>query len=305
MQQKQERRYQFVLTACARWEDEEIVEWIEFHKAIGIEHIYLYCNDDHYRPLFKRVLPYVTGPTPFLTFIFWESLGDQLGMYADYLRNYKDETEWCCFLDIDEFLVLKGQDNVKEFMARFNDDVSCVYFNWILYGNCGKTERDGDFVLSSLFKRSGRIDVHTKAFFRTAAVSASSALDGAHRTGLAFTHFWNDYYPDGQFQIRNVLGENMADYTKDFPKHAGNFVSDEARAARIRDTGYVAHFQFKSERDFIRRVERGGFAQQEIWKALYERGDAATYLTMINEMEDQYLALLWNRILDACIRIGP
>ncbi|MGO9389444.1 glycosyltransferase family 92 protein [Rhodoblastus sp.] len=298
-------RFRYSLAACARWEDDDIVEWIEYHKLIGIDHIYLYCNDDTPETLLKRVLPYLARQDPFVTFVHWTETGAQLPMYKDYLDNYKGETEWCCFLDIDEFIVLKQYDNIASFMTRFDRSVDCVYFNWILFGNNGRKQRDGSFTLSALTRRSKRIDIHTKSFFRTAKVTAESAMEGARRTGLAFTHFWNNYYAEGAFNICNVLGEDMRDYTEQFPQNALNIVTAEGWPERIVQTGYVAHFQFKSEQDFIRRVERGGFAAQQLWKDLYDRGEAPAYLNMINEVEDTYLADLWTQHLAKKLRIGP
>ena len=34
-------KHKFSLVACARWEDEHILEWLDYHKAIGFDHVYL------------------------------------------------------------------------------------------------------------------------------------------------------------------------------------------------------------------------------------------------------------------------
>jgi hypothetical protein len=49
--------YKFSLVACARWEEHDIVEWIEYHLSIGVDHFYIYSNDDTPLTLFNRLHP--------------------------------------------------------------------------------------------------------------------------------------------------------------------------------------------------------------------------------------------------------
>jgi hypothetical protein len=98
-------KYKYSLVACARWEEEDIVEWVEYHRQIGFDHVYVYSNDDDPTALFKRLMPYLFSEIPYVTFMYWPQVGDQPGMYLHFLKNFKQETEWFCFLDIDEFFV--------------------------------------------------------------------------------------------------------------------------------------------------------------------------------------------------------
>ncbi len=50
-------KYKFSIAACARWETKNISEWIAYHRAIGFEHIYLYCNDNDPAELYECLLP--------------------------------------------------------------------------------------------------------------------------------------------------------------------------------------------------------------------------------------------------------
>ncbi len=99
--------YRAVLVACARWEEDSIVEWLEYHRALGFEHVYLYSNDDSPETLYRRVLPYVLAESPFVTYLHWPRVGQQIPMYLDFLRRFPNVSEWASFLDIDEFFVLK------------------------------------------------------------------------------------------------------------------------------------------------------------------------------------------------------
>src|SRR5690242_5195339 len=105
--------------ACARWETPYITEWLLYHRAIGFDHVYLLCNDDDPTELYSRVLPFLEGPAPFVTFRHFPFQGQQFHAYMHGLRVWKHETEWLMFLDIDEFLCIRNHTGIQ----RFLDDV--------------------------------------------------------------------------------------------------------------------------------------------------------------------------------------
>ena len=80
-------KYRFSIAACARWESRFIVEWLNYYRIIGFDHVFLYCNDDDPRELYGKVLPYVLGPEPFVTFRHYPLQGEQLRMYRHFLQN--------------------------------------------------------------------------------------------------------------------------------------------------------------------------------------------------------------------------
>src|SRR4051794_24548446 len=103
-------RYRYSLVACARWEEKDVLERVQYHWTLGFDHIYLYSNDDDPMPTFRMLTPYLFGSAPFITFRHVPkrdpTTPQQADIYFHFLRNYKQETEWFSFLDIDGFLVL-------------------------------------------------------------------------------------------------------------------------------------------------------------------------------------------------------
>jgi Glycosyl transferase family 2 len=285
-------KFGYSLVACSRWEECDIVEWVEYHKSIGFDHIYVYSNDDDPQVQFNRLQPYLFGENPFVTYLFWPIPGQQLEMYFHFIAHFKDETTWACFLDVDEFVVLKGLNDIRSFMSEFEDSTDCVYFNWVLFGNNGKKDRDNNSVLKTLTKRSPSVDVHTKTIFKTACITEPQVREGLRATGNPFTHFWNDY-PFVVFRMCNVLHDDVSMYADRFPKAAALYLSTKEVAQRIMEKGYVAHFQFKSEADFVRRAERGGFAAQSAWRDRYMRGEHLSILAGLNAIDDDYLKRYW------------
>lgn len=288
------RRRKFSLVACARWEENDIVEWIEYHRAIGIEHFYIYSNDDTPTTLFKVLAPYIFCKDPIVTYRHWPFAGQQPQIYFHFLENFLAETEWFCFLDIDEFLVFKNVDSISTFMSRFEKTHDAVYLNWLIYGNNYLLERDKDSVLFAYTRRSSTIDPHTKVITRSSAIDAQHIKKTSLSGKIGFWHFWNDYGLDIN-RITNAVGGNVENYTKEFPKHALENIRRPGVSDALITTAYVAHFQFKSEQDFIRRAERGGFPIAETWGKIYSDGSYKKIFNKINEVEDNYLAVFWSR----------
>lgn len=290
-------RYKYALVTCVRWEEDHIVEWIEYHKSIGFDHIYLYSNDDDPLPLMSVLLPYAAGDEPFVTLAHFPKLGNEVQqhlIYYHFLGRYKDETEWFSFLDADEYYVLPGQDDIGRFMAAFEATSDAVYFNWLVYGHAGKLTRDRDSVLLSHTRRSAQADVHTKVMTRSSIVDLDAVRKAyADGNGLpGFWHFW-DRYPLGSMRLVNVLGHDMRDYSHDFPRKALDYVQAQGRTEQMLERGYIAHVQFKSEQDFKRRVDRGGSHSVHFWAHTLASGAHERYFAWSNAVEDRYLARYW------------
>ena len=284
------------LVACARWEERDLQEWLEYHRLIGFDHVFLYCNDDDPASLLRAASPYMFGPEPFVTFRHWPVAGQQAEMYLHFLDTFKDQVEWFAILDVDEFLVLKGSDDVRSFMAPLEAAADCVVFSCFEYGSNGKIRRDDGPVLLSHLRRADAADARTKMICRAAAVDAA-AVRAAFEAGGA--PFWQAPAPPGLRAV-NVLGQPVA--------AAGAEVGEDLSGALL-EAGYVAHFRFKSEQDFARRAARGGLPDSDRWKALSEAGEHRAILERANKVYDTYLAELWHRstasALDCMLRVPP
>lgn len=285
--------YRHSICACARWEAPYIVEWLSYHKALGFDHVYLYCNDDDPTEFYEAVLPFIVGEAPFVTFHHFPFLGQQFYMYMHYLKTYRHETEWVMFLDIDEFLTLKQPSDIASFMAQFQDQDS-VYFHWWFYGNAGFEQRPAGSVLDQYLRRANSPHPLTKTITKTASI------DPEKMARSAFWHHWDDDLGKGLKRV-NSLGHDMNDYYRDFPQGASDFLAAEGRTQRVYDSAYIAHFGFKSRHDFALRVKRGAvgdFKGQDMW-GQYVHDDAAAerFLAALNEFEDLWLRDKWRGLL--------
>jgi hypothetical protein len=197
-------------------------------------------------------------------------------------------------LDIDEFFVFKGENNVSRFMRNFECDYDAVYFNWLVYGNSDFVDRTADSVLLRYINRARTIDPHTKVITRSASVDEPTVRAKSEAGAIGFWHFWGKYYADTMRMV-NVLRDDVRRYDEEFPKNARSYTQRPGVSAEVIDTAYIAHYQFKSERDFARRVARGGFLNADAWGDFSASRRGKVLLAQVNEVRDDYLARYWLR----------
>ena len=162
-----------------------IQEWLLYHRAIGFEHVYLYCNDDDPAGLYQQVMPFLEGAQPFVTFVHYPFQGQQFRMYVHYLSHFGHETEWVMFLDIDEFLVLRGVDDIGRFMAGLPQDWDSINFHRIYFGPNGFRERPPGSVLLQYTRREATVHPFTKNLTRVERIDSRYFANGGRE------NFWH------------------------------------------------------------------------------------------------------------------
>lgn len=111
------------LVCIAKNEDDYIDEWIQYHLAIGFDIIYVYCNDWWMKTDHPQVVK-----------IQWDGQAMQIPAYNDFLVKYGNQFHWAAFLDVDEFLVLKQDTDIKSFLYQYLK-YPAVKIHWRLFGS--------------------------------------------------------------------------------------------------------------------------------------------------------------------------
>ena len=288
-------RYRSAIVACARWETDNIVEWIAYHRSLGFDHTYLYCNDDDPRDLYEKLLPLVSGPEPYVTFQHYPLVGLQTSMYKHFVVNRSRECEWFIFLDIDEFLALKQHRNIGAFIADFEGHADGIYLNWVMFGHSGHEERPQGSVLRQYRKRSRFVNPYTKVLTRRGSLNVQDIVDNATS---GFWHGWEGTSKQAM-RLKNVLHQDMSSYYNNFPHGAQEWLDREDVHQRIIDMAVIHHYAFRSEKDIERRLQRGvsgDFGGQLAFKAVLDRGELATFLAPFNEVDDAFLSTYWDKL---------
>ena len=132
------KKYYFSLCAIFKNEAPYFKEWIEYHRMLGVDHIYLYNNfstDDYIEVL----SPYIEED--YVTLIDWPYEMSQIPAYEHCYEHYRKETFWMMFLDLDEFICPIYKTNIKYWIKPFEKYPSVLIY-WLMFGTNGITVPD-------------------------------------------------------------------------------------------------------------------------------------------------------------------
>lgn len=128
------------VTACCMFKNEGrfLKEWLLYNQIIGIDHIYLYNNnsDDNYLEVLQPFLE-----EKYVTLIDWPMLQGQIPAYEDWYRRFRHETQWNCFIDIDEFICPFYDTNVYQWLKKYSR-YPAVKMYWKIFGTSGIIQHD-------------------------------------------------------------------------------------------------------------------------------------------------------------------
>lgn len=138
------------LCVIAKNENLYIKEYVEYYKNLGIKKIYLYDNNDINGENFNDILnSYINSQFIKIKNVRGKS-EIQLLAYNDCYQRYLNEYSWFMFLDVDEFLYIKNNKTISNFLS---DDkfLNCntIFINYNEYGDSDLLKYDN----RSIFKR--------------------------------------------------------------------------------------------------------------------------------------------------------
>lgn len=128
----------YISIACiAKNEGPYLKEWIEYHKIIGVERFYFYDNESDDNT--KEVLtPYIDNGL--VIYQYTPGIAMQNPVYQDAVLKAKDKTRWLALIDLDEFIVPKEDDNIRDFLKEY-EAYPGVGINWVLFDSNSHVKR--------------------------------------------------------------------------------------------------------------------------------------------------------------------
>ncbi len=128
------------LCAIGKKENLYAKEFVDYYKSIGYNHIFIYDNNDKGDERFEDVLNEEVSKN-FVTIIDYRSYRGiinkpQFDAYYDCYEKNSKEYDWLSFYDFDEFLYLKHNSNIQDFLddSKFSQCIN-VKINWIIYSD--------------------------------------------------------------------------------------------------------------------------------------------------------------------------
>lgn len=131
-------KYRISLCLIFKNESPFLKEWLDYHLTVGVDHFYLYNNnsDDNFMEVIK---PYIDKGI--ITFIDWPYDHSQFKAYKHCYDNYRNETNWLSFLDADEFICPKYENDINIWIKKF-DKYPGIVIQWVMFGTNGKLKHN-------------------------------------------------------------------------------------------------------------------------------------------------------------------
>ena len=163
LKNKKEKKYYLTVCGIFKNEAKNMKEWLEYHLLIGVEHFYLYNNfsNDNYLEVLN---PYIEKGI--VTLEEWPIEQGQLSAYQDCYEKNRNESQWICFLDLDEFICPYKEDNIIEFLKKYERYPSIVIY-WKMFGTSGKVKKKKKLVIEEFYISFEKLFTLGKCFFNT------------------------------------------------------------------------------------------------------------------------------------------
>ncbi|MCC5648190.1 glycosyltransferase family 92 protein [Emticicia sp. CRIBPO] len=143
---KTPKKYYLSLLSPAKNEHDYLVDFVKFYKYHGVEHFYFYDNQSTV-PVKETLKDYLDC----CTIIEFPGVGVQVQSYAHFMKNFKHETEWIAIFDIDEYVLPKKHETLRDFLRDY-EDYDAVAINWVTFGDGhNKTQQAGPLIGNYLY----------------------------------------------------------------------------------------------------------------------------------------------------------
>jgi hypothetical protein len=220
------------LSICAIIKDEhpeDILEWIEYHHKIGIEHFYLYDNDSEV-PLTKCF-----GEVPYITIKIINGSPVQYLAYKDCIEQLQNgnSTRWLAIIDSDEFICPTNVNYLPTLLGKY-EKFAGLSINWAMFGGNGILKHQ-ESILKSYIKR---MDFMAEDETHQICQHVKTIIDPTKVVGISHPH--NFHYQDNWYSV----GEDF------------NKVEDFARIPITYNKIKINHYYTKSKEDYDKKVLR-------------------------------------------------
>jgi len=132
-----QKKYYLTICAIAREEARYLDEWIAYHVLKGVEKIYLrYEITSHDIDQAKEILNKWVQ-RDIVEVEYTDTAAMQTFYYHKTALKIKDDVHWCAFIDIDEFLWTKNDDETSlvKILKNYENEVDSAELDYVFFGN--------------------------------------------------------------------------------------------------------------------------------------------------------------------------
>ena len=233
-----EKNTKVCICASGKKENKYIKEYVDHYKALGVDKIFLYDNNDIDDEKFEDVLSDYIKDNFIEIFNYRGKVAPQLKIYEKCYNSNKMKYDWFIFFDIDEFIHLNNYNRIKEFLTEKKfKDCKLIYFNCVRH-----TDND----LLNYDNRSVAERFPTVLWDST-MYTLKTIIRGKTKRNIRFrtTHWLNRGLRGGC----NVFGESVIPTRK-------VRLGYKINKPKFKQY-YIDHYCFKSTEEYINKINKG------------------------------------------------
>lgn len=237
-----EARRPLALLGTARNEGIYFLEWIAHYRAIGVDHVFIYSNDNNDGSDALLAALADAGEITWIENSFDRKIDGQVKAYAHHLSfsPYALDYRWTLVVDLDEFIVLdldRYADLPTFLAAREAGGATAVAMSWMMFGPSRQLVWRPAPLIARFDVREATDNTAMKSAFLTRFALASQPHDPV-------------FTPGAPIDFRNAAGDLHHWEGRDMPPSNGKPLYEHA---------WCNHYYFKS-------------ACEMLWKASRNRG---------------------------------
>ncbi|MEX1294966.1 MAG: glycosyltransferase family 92 protein [Candidatus Limnocylindrales bacterium] len=209
-------------------------EWLAYHRALGVDHFFIYDNGST-DELHEVIEPWVNHGL--VTLVHWPLPGGQIDAYSHALRFYGPSVAWLAFFDVDEFVVPLVDDDIPSVLARFADAAD-LRIPRVDFGFSGHREPPDALTIEAytqvadVFGRDPSKPPRVKSVVQPKSISAV----GIHTATVAD----DPRGPDGKRVPQRTVGRACWEFVQLNHYYTRSFEEFEAKRFRGSATGRIA-----------------------------------------------------------------
>lgn len=169
---RQQYPHQLSIISIFRNEDRFLKEWIDFHRAVGVEHFYLFNNASHDDYL-TVLQPYIDKGIvelydwPYLSHgIQQEWIDIQCAAFRKAIDLSKTQSKWVATIDTDEFLFPTQHENLVDFLKNY-DDCTSIAINWQNFGTSNVKRVPKDTLMIEMLVHQSPVECEINTFAKS------------------------------------------------------------------------------------------------------------------------------------------
>lgn len=237
--------HDLAVVAVMKNDEPYLKEWLDYHLAAGVDHFFLYDNDNPNPKIVRKILePYIAAQQ--VDYFSAPGALVQMPAYNDAIRRFKFVCRYIAFIDLDEFIFPKSSSSIVDVVDEVlssNPNAAGLAINWQIFGSNGQEKADFSRGVLERFTRRAPSDWFVlpkdDKTFPIGNVHVKSIVNPRYVRHIVNPHY--AYYFDGKFAVNSN----------------GGLVTHWGNRPVLTDKIVVNHYLTKSKEEYLAKISRG------------------------------------------------